>query len=125
MSSALSQIEKPLLIYDGDCNFCRRMVQRFQNIIGDRIDYAPFQESAPRSPQILQEQFEASIQLVLPSGEIFEGAEAVFRILAMVPGRGRGLRFYRKVPGFARISEAVYRWISRNRKTLSALTRRL
>ena len=118
-------IEKPLLIYDGDCNFCQRLVQRWQRITGDRVDYVPFQEAAPRFPQIPQERFEASIQLVLPSGEIFEGAEAVFRTLAVVPGRGRGLRFYRKIPGFAWLAEAGYRWISRNRKTISAWTRRI
>ncbi len=121
----MPQIENPLLIYDGDCNFCRHLVRRWQRITGDRVDYVPFQEAAPRFPQIPQERFEASIQLVLPSGEIFEGAEAVFRTLAVIPGRGRGLRLYRKVPGFAKISEAGYRWMSRNRKYISALTRRL
>ena len=118
-------IENPLLIYDGDCQFCRRLIRRWQRITGDRVEYEPFQAAAARFPQIPQERFEASVQLVLPSGEIFEGAEAIFRTLALVPGRGRGLRLYRKLPGFARISEAGYRWVSRNRKTISAWTRRM
>ncbi|TDJ59933.1 MAG: DUF393 domain-containing protein [Nitrospina sp.] len=116
-------IEKPLLIYDGDCQLCTRLVRRGQHITKDRVDYAPFQETAPRFPEIAQARFEASVQLVLPSGEIFEGAEAVFRTLAMVPGRGRALRCYRKIPGFAWLSEVGYRWVSRNRKTISAWTR--
>ena len=120
----MSPIEKPLLIYDGDCQFCLRLVQRWQHITEDRVDYEPFQEVAFRFPEIAQERFETSIQLVLPSGEKFDGAEAIFRALAMVPGRGTALRFYRKIPGFAWISEAVYRWISRNRKLVSTLTRK-
>ena len=118
-------IENPLLIYDGECQLCQRLVRRWQRLTGDRVDYAPFQEAAPRFPQISQERFEASLQLVLPSGEIFEGADAIFQTLALVPGGGRGLRLYRQIPGFARISEAGYRWVSRNRKTISAWTRRL
>ena len=116
-------IKKPLLIYDGDCQLCTRLVRRGQHITKDRVDYAPFQETAPRFPEIAQARFEASVQLVLPSGEIFEGAEAVFRTLAVVPGRGGWLRLYSKIPGFALVSEAAYRWISRNRKTISRWTR--
>ena len=40
--------QRPLLVYDGDCGFCRKWVRRWQLRTGDRADYAPYQEAAGR-----------------------------------------------------------------------------
>jgi hypothetical protein len=52
---------------------------------------------------------------VSPDGEVFEGAEAVFRSLAETPGHRWPLAAYRRVPGFAAAAEAAYRFIARHR----------
>ena len=39
---------KPLLIWDGDCDFCRKWVDRWRHVTRDRVDYAPYQEVAQR-----------------------------------------------------------------------------
>ena len=44
--------EKPLLVYDGNCGFCRLWIDRWRVITGDRLLYAPFQEAAEQFPQI-------------------------------------------------------------------------
>jgi len=87
--SALEQEEKvdlPLLVYDGDCDFCRRWIARWRAITGERVEYAPYQKVAGRFPQIPIEDFKRSVQLILPGGEIFAGAHAVFRTFALAPG---------------------------------------
>ena len=73
--------QKPLLIFDGDCGFCRRWITRWQSMTGDRVEYAPYQEMGERYPQIARADLEAAVQLVHPDGQIFSGAEAVFRAL--------------------------------------------
>jgi predicted DCC family thiol-disulfide oxidoreductase YuxK len=55
------------------------------------------------------------VVLVSPDGEVFEGAEAVFRSLAEAPGRQWPLEAYRRIPGFAAIAEAAYRLVARHR----------
>jgi hypothetical protein len=55
------------------------------------------------------------VVLVSPDGEVFEGAEAVFRSLAKAPGRQWPLEAYRRIPGFAAIAEAAYRLVARHR----------
>ena len=50
-------MDRPLLIFDGECGYCRRWVRRLQPITGDKIEFAPFQEAAPRAPQIPPEEF--------------------------------------------------------------------
>ena len=113
----------PLLVYDGDCNFCRYWVSRWQYLTGDRVAYTPFQQVPGQFPEIPLEQFETAVRLIEPSGEVFGGAEAVFRTLAYAPGQGWGLWGYQKIPGVAPVTEWCYRLIARNRTIFSALTR--
>src|SRR5262244_3889781 len=92
---------KPLLIFDGDCGFCRRWILRWKSWTAGRVDYAPSQEAAPRFPEIPAETFRDSVVLVTPDGRWFEAAEAVFRSLSFAPGGGWMLTLYRALPGFA------------------------
>ncbi len=112
---------RPVLIYDGDCNFCRRWVARLCYVTGDRIDTQAFQEVAHQFPDISPDQFQASIQLVQPDGSVLDGAEAVFLALAYNPNYGRPLWVYRKVPGVASVTEFLYRLVARNRRVIGRL----
>ena len=106
---------RPTLIYDGNCSFCTRGVRRWQHVTGDRVEYLTSQEATDRFSQIPPTHFEHSVQLVDSQGVVFEGAEAVLRTLASVQGKGLLLWAYRKIPGFARVAEAIYRVMARNR----------
>jgi hypothetical protein len=86
------------------------------------VEYAPFQSAAGSYPQIPLERFRQSVQLVMPNGTVHSGARAVCTILSHV-GRGRWLWAYERVPGFARIAEALYRTIARRRTSLWKLFR--
>lgn len=109
--------ERPLVVYDGECGFCMRWVERLRRWSADALDFAPFQQAAARFPSIPLEEFERSVQLVETDGRVFSGAEAVFRALAHCPRVGAGalLWCYLRVPGFAVVSEAVYRFVARHR----------
>ncbi len=106
---------KPLLLYDGECRFCRAWIARWRHVIGERIDYAPYQEAAERLPEIPREEFARAVHLVEPGGRHSRGAEAVFRSLAYAPGHGWALWLYRFLPGAAPLSEACYAWVARHR----------
>ena len=43
---------RPLLIYDGDCGFCGYWARYWQKLTGDRVAYAPYQETAAQYPEI-------------------------------------------------------------------------
>ena len=116
---------KPLLIWDGQCHFCRRWIERWREITGGAVDYATSQESAERCPEIPREQFERSVILVESDGSVFSGAEAVFRSLRCRSSKKWLAWSYYHVPGFAPISESVYKIISLNRRFASAITRLL
>ncbi len=113
---------KPLLIYDGDCGFCRAWIGRWREITGDSINYAPYQEVAHNYPQITTSQFQSSVQLIESDQQISTGAEAVFKTLAYNPKRRWLLKLYKNIPGFAFISELGYKIIARNRHAFSKLS---
>jgi predicted DCC family thiol-disulfide oxidoreductase YuxK len=113
------------MVYDGDCNFCRRWIARWRVLTGDKVDYAPFQEVAGRFPEIPKEVFEEAVQFVESNGDVSGGAEAVFRSLAYVPSRRWPLWIYKQVPGVAPVTGWLYRLVARHRRVFSAITRAL
>lgn len=116
---------KPVMIYDGDCLFCRYWIERWRSLTGDRIDYLPYQDPrvAGWFPEIPLEAFTHAVQLVEPDGRITSAAEAVLRALAYVPGRRWPLWTYERVPGVRPITEATYRVVARHRSALAKLMR--
>lgn len=118
-------VEKPWLVYDGDCAFCKLWIERWKEITGDNVRYEPFQslDELGIFPQIPLEAFQKSVQLILPDGRVFHGANAVFRSLSYAPGsKGQLIWFYENFPGFRSISEWIYDWVTAHRPLLYKLT---
>src|SRR5438132_12995061 len=99
---------KPLLIWDGECDFCRLWIERWRFITADEVDYATYQEVADRFPEVPRDEFKQAMVFIEPECKAFFAAEAVYRSLAYRPSQG-GLGWsYHHVPGVAATSEAVY-----------------
>src|SRR6266404_2995776 len=116
---------KPLIIWDGDCHFCRRWIERWREITRGVVDYATSQESAERFPEIPREQFERSVIYIETDGAVYSGAEAVFRSLRCRSSKKWLAWSYDRLPAFAPVSESLYRIISRNRRFASVITKLL
>lgn len=125
MDTTPKETHAPLMIYDGDCAYCKRSILSWRKLTGDLVAYAPSQEVAERFPQVPREQFQRSVVFIDHLGEIHTGARAVFRSLAYAPGRGLGWWAYRHVPGFAGVSEAAYRFVAGRREGFALVTRLL
>jgi predicted DCC family thiol-disulfide oxidoreductase YuxK len=108
-------VNRPILIFDGKCSFCGIWVRYWQKLTAGTVDYAPSQEVAERFPEISSEEFSKSVWLVLPDGRRFSGAEAVFHLMQYGPAMTWPLALYQHVPGFAFLSETIYRQIARHR----------
>jgi lipase maturation factor 1 len=108
----------PLLIYDGDCGFCKYWVRYWQKLTGDRVAYAPYQEVAAQFPEIRVAAFQRAVQYVAPDGKIASGAEAALLALSHAGGKAFWLTLYRHVPGFAAIAEAIYAFVASHRAAL-------
>lgn len=113
---------KPILIFDGDCGFCRRWILFWKSLTGSRVEYAPYQEVGSDFPQIPSRRFETSVQLVDRDGRVYSGAEAVFRALAVRPDFRWLMLLYGRVPGFRPLSEWFYRRVANHRLGFSRLS---
>ena len=113
---------KPLLVYDGDCGFCNYWVRYWQKLTGDKVAYAPYQEVAPQHPNIPITAFQKAVQYIAPDGKIASAAEASFLTLSHASGKNFWLTLYRKLPGFAAISEIAYRFIAARRPRFHRLS---
>ena len=90
---------KPTLIYDGECGFCRRWIERWRVSTGDRVDYLTSQEAAPKFPAISEGEFAEAVQWVGADGERLSGAPAVFALSRLRRRVGRALQsLYRETP---------------------------
>jgi predicted DCC family thiol-disulfide oxidoreductase YuxK len=118
---------RPLLIFDGECGFCRRWIERWRGLTRGRVDYAASQDVAGRFPEIPQEDFDESVRLVDTDGTVTAGAEAVYRALALAPNPilGLPLLVYRHLPGARAVAEWAYRAVARRRRLFSGVTRLL
>jgi len=114
--------EKPLLLYDGDCNFCRRWVYNWQGHTKNQIEYIPYQKLSSRFLEIPMKDFEGSVQLIERDGEIYSGAEAVFRTLSYDPEKKWILWCYQRIPGVSLITEWFYALVAANRMIFSSMT---
>src|SRR5688572_19373186 len=115
---------RPVLVYDGDCLFCRMWVGQWQRHSGSQVVYVPYQEAHTFFPGIPRKEFERSVYLILPGGTPYRGAEAVFRLLARSSRAGGAfLWLYQHVPGYERIAEWCYSFVAAHRPFFLRLTR--
>jgi lipase maturation factor 1 len=113
------------MIWDGECHFCKRWIERWREVTAGKVDYATYQEAAARFPEIPVEQFQRAVAFIEPDGGAFFAAEAVYRSLRYRSSRKWLAWSYDHIPGFAGISETAYKFIARHRSLGSTFTRLL
>ena len=59
---------KTLLIYDGDCDFCRRWIERWREITAGAVDYEELAGAAVRFPEIPRDAFVHAVKLIETDG---------------------------------------------------------
>jgi predicted DCC family thiol-disulfide oxidoreductase YuxK len=75
-----SHPDAPVIIWDGDCNFCRAQVERLQWYQGTRsLSYISLHDPrvAERYPFLTHQQLMEQIWVVLPDDQAFGGADAI------------------------------------------------
>ena len=116
--------QKPLLVFDGECGFCRRLASRWYEKTGEQIDFASYNEIADNFQQISIEEFKKEIKLIYPEGRVYGGAAAAFKVIEHSKSPLRALSWiYKHTSAFDPIWEWVYKVIARNRDKIRFVTR--
>jgi len=108
----------PVLIIDGDCEFCRNIATRWQPKWGHLFEIATAQTWGERLPPLDRASLLQAVHFIDDKGKVFRGAAAVFRAKAIHKST---LTWwcYRHSNLFRTISEHVYTWIA-NHRTLAS-----
>jgi predicted DCC family thiol-disulfide oxidoreductase YuxK len=102
------------LIYDGECGFCRRWVQRVQRwdrhglLETVRYQTADLEE---RFPGVTRQACAQRIHLVTADGRVFAGAAAAREVLRRLPGGPLWALPFR-LPGALALADTAYMWIA-------------
>ena len=110
-----------VLIYDGDCAFCRAGVEWIRRRARPgAFEYLPCRsdERRRRYPEMEDETCMSAMQLVLPDGRTAAAEKAVLEVLRRIRG-WRTLTWIYWMPGAKRIAATAYAAFARNRYRLS------
>lgn len=107
--------ENPVLLFDGICNYCNRMVNfAIRNDKKGKIKFAPLQSEAGMK---LRDQYSipasADTIIFIDKGKAYTYARAAIRVSKYLGWPTKMLYAFIIVPRF--ISQPVYKWIARNR----------
>ncbi|THU36111.1 DUF393 domain-containing protein [Niastella caeni] len=106
---------RALLVWDGECEFCRYWVTRFRKIIGEEIHYEPYQKMANQFPEIPEKEFRRALKFIDTSGNVYSGAAAAFKALDYGKSRFSLFQLYIKNSFFRKASDLVYKKVADNR----------
>lgn len=113
-------LTRPVLLYDGDCAFCREWVARIRRWDHRAsIELLPSQDRRARSdlPSLSDAELERALHLVLPDGRVLAGGAAIPEIARRLRG-GALLRLPFLLPGVPLLTGWLYRRIAERRHRL-------
>ncbi|MEJ8801077.1 thiol-disulfide oxidoreductase DCC family protein [Pontibacter sp. H249] len=114
-------LQKPIMVYDGNCSFCRFWVSKWQNLASEEVDFVPYQQLPKLYYGVTRQQFSRSVYLVTKYRRL-HGAAAVFEVLA-IGGDDSWNRIYYNVVLADTFFEAAYRVVANNRDFFFWLTK--
>lgn len=112
----------PMMIWDGECSFCRLWIDWWKRRTGDCVSYQPLQIAGFRFQDVPAEGFKEAVAFIAPDGSIFWGAGAVFASLKCKTSLP--LIAYKRIKPFRWLSEKIYHLVSVNRDGLYWLSRK-
>jgi predicted DCC family thiol-disulfide oxidoreductase YuxK len=113
----MTSLERPVLLFDGDCAFCTRCAELLERM-GPGAEIVAWQLTDLGRLGVSQAQATEAVQLVDPDGTIHSGHEAIASVLT-TSGRlwslvGRTIR----LPGISWLAAKSYRLVADNRYRL-------
>jgi predicted DCC family thiol-disulfide oxidoreductase YuxK len=109
------QRTRPVLLYDGECGFCTRLVEEAADRLAADVDFLPSQTAPLSTYGVSLAEARHSLQWVAPDGRIGQGAEAAARLLVASGGAWAVLGRLLLAPPFSFVAAAAYWLIARNR----------
>ncbi len=116
-----TKLTKPVIIYDGACNFCLNGIRRIQNTDqADQFTYTPKQtpDLYAHYPQLEAIEAKEGMRFINSNGKVYCGADTIYQIYRRL-GRYRYITWLYLVPVIRTLLRGAYLIIAKNRSRLS------
>lgn len=116
--SPVTEMARPVLVFDGDCAFCTSCARLVEKRIGPDAEIVAWQLADLAELGVSEEQATAAVQWVEADGTVRSGHEA---IAAMLKSSGSIWRIIGRIlllPGISWTAARAYRLIANNRHRL-------
>ena len=115
---------KPMMVWDGECGFCKYWVTNWKSKTGDRIDYRTFQEVSEQFKDIPLKEFKKASRLIELDGTVYSGPDSAFRTFEYFENPSHSFHHcYSNYKSFNLICDHAYNFIAKNRKFIFRLTK--
>mgnify|MGYP001167875895 FL=1 len=114
-------LDRSLLIYDGNCNICNKLVDWVSNKLPDSFEPIKSQSLIPEEYGLKQKDFDNYVWLIMPDRKKIKGSMAAARVLRAMGSGWVVLGTLISIPPFSFVAFAVYWLFSKNRKRLGSL----
>ncbi|HBU77745.1 MAG TPA: thiol-disulfide oxidoreductase [Muricauda sp.] len=113
----------PLLIWDGQCGFCKYWVTWLEQLTEKSVLYSPYQQIHQAIEEIPKNAFKKAVRLIDTNGEIYSGAGAAYKIFEKTSTWSFLISWYKNNSLFRGFSDFVYRFVSNHRSALLTITK--
>ena len=111
---------KPVIVYDGECSFCRRQIERLRSRDHRALfEYAARQTPGleDRFPALTDADFNTGMRLIELDERLYVGADALYEITRRLHP-WKWIAWIYRIPGLKQLFRAIYAWIAANRNRL-------
>jgi predicted DCC family thiol-disulfide oxidoreductase YuxK len=111
--------DQSVLVYDGNCGFCRAVVHFARMKIKADLRATAFQVADLESLGVTRQRAAREVLWVAPDGQVSGGAQAVAKLLVAAGQPWAGIGIAMQVPVLRVGASCAYRFVARNRRYLS------
>ncbi len=116
------QYPMPVVVYDGDCGFCKKWIYLFEKTTAKDMIFMPYQGCNERFESTLSTSFSDTVHLCEGPKDVSTGAKAIYKLLHLSGKLSWLLWLYNKVRLFRTVSEWGYKIVAQNRRSASKVT---
>jgi len=114
--------KKPMMVFDGNCGFCKYWIVKWMKITKLTVDYKPFQEIAHEFKDIPLDYFKSAVRYIDLNGKVTSGPDAAYITYYNQEKVAFLHRWYLEKKWFQRISDLAYQWIADHRDFMSKIS---
>ena len=113
--------KKPIMVWDGDCRFCRSFAERFEASSNGAVEFIPYQSLEQKYTNAPDLNYEKAV-VFFTTTSTSNGAAAIFDFFNVI-GKKWPKKLYENFYLFSKISEYFYSFIAKNRTLFGRLGR--